>query len=102
MSTHSLLVIRGAGGEIVGAQMETSADEAVISYITPADPEHTLHRVSDVPSEICDLADPAAFQQALADHISSDNAKIAQIGPADLEAANSRLVADPGGQQLGN
>jgi hypothetical protein len=102
MATRSMLVIRDASGEIVGAQVEASADEEVVSYITPADPEHTLHRISDVPSEICDLADPAAFHRALTDHVKSEHAKVSRIHAQDLEAAASRRLADRGGESRGN
>jgi len=96
MTTRNMLIIKNANGEIVAAQVEESTDGQMRAYITPDDPQHTLHRVSDVPAEICDLADPAEFHRAITDHIKSEHARVTQTSAEDLHAAFSRVLSDRG------
>ena len=58
MATKNMLIIKDARGEIIGAQVENPTENEITTFISPEKPEHTLHRVADVPGEIFDLADP--------------------------------------------
>jgi hypothetical protein len=84
MTTRNMLIIKDMHGEIIGAQVEEPADSDVVAYITPTDSQHTLHRVTDVPAEICDCADPGEFQRLLTDHVSSEHAQIARTSAEEL------------------
>jgi hypothetical protein len=86
MATKNMLIIRDAHGEIIGAQIEQPSDNEIVTFITPAKPEHTLHRVSDVPAEICDLADPAEFHRAITDHVKLEDAKVTRTSAEELHA----------------
>ncbi|MGH7121778.1 MAG: hypothetical protein ACREFP_22765, partial [Acetobacteraceae bacterium] len=46
----------------------------------------TVHRVSDVPPEIHNLAHPDEFHKAITDLLRSGTAKIAQTNAAELHA----------------
>jgi hypothetical protein len=85
--TKHMLIIKDARGEIVAAQVEDSADGEVAPYITPAQAEHTLYRVSNVPAEIQDLRHPDEFYKAITEHAKSRNAKIALTNADELHAA---------------
>jgi hypothetical protein len=87
MATKSMLIIRDERGEIIAAQVEEPADSEVNTFISPAQPHHTLHRVSDVPAEICDIAHPDQFHKAITDHVKSGNAKLTQTNAEQLHAA---------------
>jgi hypothetical protein len=91
-----ILIIRDEHGEILGAQVENPADNNMSTFISPAKPEHTLHRVSDVPAEIFDLADPVEFHRAITRHVRSDRAKIAKTSADELHSAVSRVLASRG------
>jgi hypothetical protein len=85
MAKKNMLIITDASGEIIGAQVEDdSTDEGKNTFIFPAEPEHTLHRVLDVPSEIYDLADPAEFHAAMTCHFNSGHAKVKQTSAEEL------------------
>ncbi|GLY98367.1 hypothetical protein [Actinoplanes sp. NBRC 103695] len=88
-----MLVIKDASGEIIAAQVEESPRSEIATYILPADPQHTLHRVSDVPAEICDLADPVEFHRVITYHVNSELAKVAQTNAAELQAVYYRILA---------
>lgn len=87
MTTTDMLIIKDARGEVIAAQVEDAADSAAMTYITPAQEGHTLHRVSGVPAEIHNLTNPAEFQKAIASHIKSGSAKITQTSARELDAA---------------
>lgn len=95
-----MLVIKDASGEIIAAQVEESTKSDIATYILPAEPQHTLHRVSDVPAEICDLADPVEFHRAITDHVNSGLAEVAQTNATELQAVYYRILAsrDEGAQ----
>jgi hypothetical protein len=92
MSTRNMLIIRNASGSIIAAQVEDPADDDVQTFISPADPQHTLHMVWDVPAEICDLADPVEFHRAITAHVTSGNAKIAGTSAEELHARFSHAL----------
>jgi hypothetical protein len=80
-----MLIITDASGEIIGAQVEeNSTDEGPRAFILPAEPEHALHRVSDVPAEIYNLADPAEFHAAMTRHFNSEHAKVKRTSAEEL------------------
>jgi hypothetical protein len=93
MATKSLLIIRDERGEIIAAQVEEPADSKVKIFISPTQPQHTLHRVSDVPAEIHDLAHPDEFHRAITDHVKSNHAKITQTNAEELNAPFYRALA---------
>jgi len=84
MAKKNLFVITNASGEIIGAHVEETPTDAGRTYILPADPAHALHRVSDVPAEICDLADPDEFHSAITRHFSSEHAKVKRTSAEEL------------------
>ncbi len=85
MAKKNMLIITDASGEIIAAQVEESpTDGGVRTFILPAEPEHALHRVSDVPSEIYNLADPAEFHTAITRHFRSEHAKIKRTSAEEL------------------
>jgi hypothetical protein len=96
MSTRNMLIIRNANGSIIAAQVEDPYDADVQTFISPADPQHTLHMVADVPAEICDLADPAEFHRAVSAHVTSGDAKIAVTSAEELHARFSQALASRG------
>jgi hypothetical protein len=79
IETQNMLIIRDLHGEIIGAHVENPTDSEIRTSISPAKPEHTLHRVSDVPAEICNLADPTEFHRAITNHVKSEHAKVTRI-----------------------
>lgn len=87
MSTKNMLIVKDARGEIIAAQVEEPVDSGVMTYIAPAQKEHTLHRINDVPAEIHDLANPMEFQKAITDHVKSAGAKVTQTNVQELEAS---------------
>jgi hypothetical protein len=87
MTTKNMLIIKDARGEIIAAQVEDPANNEVVTYVTPAQEGHTLHRVSEVPAEIHNLTNPAEFQKAIADHVKSVNVKLTQTSAYELDAA---------------
>jgi len=81
----NMLIITNASGEIIGAQIEENpTDEGISSFILPAEREHTLHRVLDVPATIYNLLDPAEFQAAITHHFKSEHAKVKQISAEEV------------------
>ena len=100
MTTRNMLIIRDVYGEIIGAQVEDPTDSEIVAYITPAEPQHTLHRVSDIPAEICDLADPAEFHRAITDHVKSEHAKVTETSAEELQAAFTRILESRGEKPL--
>jgi hypothetical protein len=85
MAKKNMLVITDASGEIIGAQVEENpTHEGMRTFIFPAKPEHALHRVSDVPAEICNLADPAEFHAAITRHFKSEHAKVKRTSAEEL------------------
>ncbi|MFF5011350.1 hypothetical protein ACFY3G_52345 [Streptomyces phaeochromogenes] len=91
MAARNMLIIKNASGEIVAAQVEGRTDGEVVTYITPADPEHTLYRVSNVPAEIFDRVHPAEFQSMITEHVNSDTAEVTAITAEDLHQYYSGL-----------
>jgi hypothetical protein len=87
MTTKNMLIIKDADGEIIAAQVEDPADCEVVTFISPAQEKHTLHRVFDVPSEIYSLTHPVEFHKAITDHVKSGKAKITQTNADELHAA---------------
>ncbi|MGZ3881843.1 MAG: hypothetical protein ACXVBF_10920 [Flavisolibacter sp.] len=85
MAKKNMLIITDASGEIIGAQVEeNSKDGGNKTFILPAEPEHTLHRVYDVPAEIYNLADPAEFHAAMTRHFNSEHAKVKRTSAEEL------------------
>jgi hypothetical protein len=85
MAKKNMLVITDASGEIIGAQVEENPTHKGMGFfIFPAEPEHALHRVSDVPAEICNLADPAEFHAAITRHFKSEHAKVKRTSAEEL------------------
>ncbi|HKU96823.1 MAG TPA: hypothetical protein VJR58_16185 [Vineibacter sp.] len=91
-ATRNLLIIRDVHGAIIGVQVEDPADSEVATFISPAKPEHALHRVSDVPAEICNLADPAEFHRAITGYLRSDQARVTRTSFEELNAAFYRAL----------
>jgi len=98
MAKKNMLIITDASGEIIGAQVEeNSTDEGKRTFIIlPAEPEHALHRVSDVPEEIYDLADPAEFHAAMTRHFNSEHAKVRRTSAEELGIYSSMSRLGPG------
>jgi hypothetical protein len=85
MAKKNILLITDASGEIIGAQVEESpTHQGMKTFILPAEPEHLLYRVSDVPAEICNLVDPAEFHVALTRHFKSEQAKVRRTSAEEL------------------
>jgi hypothetical protein len=85
MAKRNVLVITNASGEIIGAHVEEEpSDGGMRTVILPAEPNHALHRVSDVPAEICDLADPAEFHAAITRHFKSERARVKRTSAEEL------------------
>jgi hypothetical protein len=83
--------------EIIGAQVEQHpTHEGTRTFILPAEPEHALYRVSDVPAEICNLADPTEFHAAITRHFKSEHAKVRRTSAEELGiyAVLSRLGSE--------
>ncbi len=93
MATKNMLIIKDEHGEIIAAQVEEPADSKVNVFISPAHPQHTLHRVSDVPAEIHALAHPDEFHKAITDHVKSKHAKATQTSVEELNAPFHRALA---------
>ncbi|MFH8561529.1 hypothetical protein [Streptomyces sp. NPDC017988] len=91
MATRNLLVIKDARGEVIAAQVEGRPDDEVVSYIVPAEPEHTLYRVSNVPAEIFDRVHPAEFQGMITEHVNSDAAEVEALTAENLREYYSGL-----------
>ncbi len=88
MATRRMLIIRNDKGEIIGAQVEDDpTGNGIGTFITPARPEHVLHRAPDVPAEICKLTHPEEFREAIAGHLGSADARTTQISAEELQAA---------------
>lgn len=85
---RSMLLIRDAHGEIIGAQVEHPDDNSgIMTFVSPADAQHTLHRLSDVRAELYDIAHPAEFQKAVNYQARLDSAKITRTSIEELHAA---------------
>ncbi|MET9588988.1 hypothetical protein ABZY10_39100 [Streptomyces sp. NPDC006539] len=80
-----MIIIKDAGGKIIGAQLEGGTDDEVVTYITPADPQHTLHRVSGVPAKIYDRAHPDEFHRLITAHVNSGVTEVTPITAEDLQ-----------------
>ncbi|MFH8290345.1 hypothetical protein [Streptomyces sp. NPDC018059] len=91
MATRNMLVIKDASGRIIAAQVEGRPDDEVVSYIAPAEPGHTLYRVSNVPAEIFDRVHPAEFQDMITAHVDSDAAEVEAITAENLREYYSGL-----------
>jgi hypothetical protein len=97
MAKKNMLIITDASGEIIAAQVEeNSTDEGKRTFILPAEPEHALHRVSDVPAEIYNLADPAEFHAAMTRHFNSEHAKVRRTSAEELGIYSSMSRLCPG------
>ena len=90
--TGDLIVIRDARGEIVAAQIEELPRLDVVAYITPAHPEHSIHRVSGAPEELLHRVHPAEFPKLVMDHINSSDARVAETSTEDLYTFYSFLT----------
>jgi hypothetical protein len=84
MATKNMLIITDASGEIIAAHFEDSTDKGITTFISPTKLEHTLHRISDVPAKICELADPAEFHAAITRHFNSEHAKVRRTSAEEL------------------
>jgi hypothetical protein len=93
MATKNMLIIKDARGEIIGAQVENPTENEITTFISPEKPEHTLHRVADVPGEILDLADPAEFHRAITAHVKSGHAKVTRTSAEQLNSIYSHVLA---------
>jgi hypothetical protein len=87
MATKNMLIIRDEKNEIIAAQIEDAADSDVKIFITPAQPQHTVHRVYDVPTEVYDIANPDQFHKAMTDHVNSGKANLTKTSADELHAA---------------
>jgi hypothetical protein len=87
MTARNMLIIKDARGEIIAAQVEDHADSKELTFISPAQEGHTLHRVFDVPAEIHNLIHPAEFHSALTGHVKSGKSKMTQTNADELHAA---------------
>ena len=96
METRNLLIIRDADGELIAAQIEEPSGGEMQAHLTPAEPQHTLDRVADVPAEICETADPAEFHRLLSQHVNSPTAKITRTNAVELQAPYLRALTDRG------
>jgi hypothetical protein len=96
MTTKHMLIIKDARGEIIAAQVEESAASKVQMFISPAQPQHTLHRLSDVPAEIHNIAHPEEFRKAITDHVKSGKAKVTQTSAEELNAPYHQALASRG------
>jgi hypothetical protein len=96
MATQSMLIIKDERGEIIAAQVEESADSEARIFISPAQSQHTLHRLSDVPAEIHNIAHPEEFHKAITDHVKSGKAKVTQISAEELNAPYYKALASQG------
>jgi len=90
---RNMLFIRNERGEIIGAQVEEPSDAKIQAFISPAKPEHTLHRILDVPKKISDLAHPVEFHQAITQHFNSANETVTQITIDELRENFIRFQA---------
>jgi hypothetical protein len=79
LAMSNMLIIKEPDGTIIAAQVESPDDPVMI----PAKPEQTLHRIFDVPDEICN-ANHLEFLKALSDYINSANPRILLISAEDL------------------
>jgi hypothetical protein len=84
MLKRNVLIVKDVHGEVIAAQVEQPTVSDIVVYITPADPQHTLYRISDVPSEIVDRVHPAEFQRLLTDHVKSEHAQVTRTSAEDL------------------
>src|SRR4051794_26917392 len=85
LMTRNMLIITNGSGEIIAAQVEDhSADGEATTVILPAEPDHTLHIVRDVPAEVYNLANPAEFQEAVTAHFNSNDAKVTRTSAEEL------------------
>lgn len=98
MNGKNMLIIQDASGEIIAAQVVEPADSEIATFITPAEPEHTLSEVADVPAEIYDLAHPDEFQRAITDYVRAGYAKVRQTSAEELKEALLRPRIDEGGR----
>jgi hypothetical protein len=90
MSNPEVLVVTDASGTIVAAHLQHTIRRDVSTFIAPADPGHTLHKVADVPAEICDTDDPHEFHRKLTEHFSAPSTRVSQTSAAELDAALHR------------
>jgi hypothetical protein len=86
MTAKNMLIIKNEHGEIIAAQVEEAPGGEVGAFILPANAEHTVHRVFDVPAEIHQLAHPVEFHKAITEHVKSGKARIAQTTADELHA----------------
>ncbi|MDR6415289.1 hypothetical protein [Pseudarthrobacter sulfonivorans] len=96
MDAKNMLIIQDASGEIVAAQVVDPADSEIHTFISPAEPGHTLSEVAEVPAEIADLANPEEFQRAITDYVRAGYAKVRQTSADELkDALLTARTADP-------
>lgn len=100
-ATRNMLIIKDARGEIIGAQIEEPADAEIRIHIIPAGPQHTLHRVWDVPAEIYSVTHPDKFHRAIHDHIKSAQVRVTQIRADQIQADSSGLRNTPSNRTPG-
>ena len=89
MTGRDVLIIRNGSGELVGAQVLVPEDGQIVSYITPSDREHTVHRVADVPEEIWAGVHPTDFPARLTEHLDSPGARVVKTSTEELHALYS-------------
>lgn len=94
-SETKLLIIRNENGEVIGAQLDDSADGDIVTFISPTNLEHTLYGVSEVPSELLGLSDPIEFHRAVTDLVNTDRDTIRKTSFEELNAAFSRALDSP-------
>jgi hypothetical protein len=83
-NTGRLIFIRDERDEIVGAQVEESYEGDIQAFIAPSQPGHTLHRISDVPTKIFELASPDEFFKAFTQHLASAPNLVTKITAEEL------------------
>lgn len=79
MRAKNMLIIKDANGEIIAAQLEDPTDAEIVTYSTPADPGHTLYRVSNVPEAFYGPVYPDDFKSRITEYVSSDAAEVTSI-----------------------
>jgi len=93
MSTRDILVVTDASGNIVAAHVPATDRSDISTFIAPADPSHKLHRVSDVPTQICEMTDPFEFHRTITEHFYSESAKVSPTSAEELNAVFHRALA---------
>jgi hypothetical protein len=85
MATKNMFLITNASGAIIAAHVqENPTYEGGRTFILPAKSEHALHRISDVPEEICNLSNPTEFQEAITRHFTSEHAQVKRTSAEEI------------------